>query len=426
MKKMFSLLVLPFLLFAAAQGRAQTPTVIFQDPFSTVQTTPAGTWNTNWYTLTAHPVNFGVPCSGADLPTCAQINVQAGDDGNNLLVLCGQGDGCPTQVLTVPAAYYTYYKMRLSAGANFGSSGANDKFMYFKNSNGGNVCYYDVVNNPDNTFSLRVICDNATLGYGPEIPYDTNWHTLESGYSSANTFQLWWDGVSQGSITPTSQVMNAIEPGLYTNTGTGSSFTMQLNNFQVCTGARCPAPGSTPPPPPPPTLSLSLNLPNGAVGQPYAGTATVSGGTPPYSYSSSSLAAGLTLAASTGAVTGTPTAAGTVTTTILATDSETPPQMAQATALVTIAASGPPPPPGAITIVSLTNVKVGAKGRVTLTYTDTNPAGTLSAFSMVQGTAYHQGTCVAQMCTGSFTRAAYSATLPHVAIIDGLGQSAAH
>ena len=85
------------------------------------------------------------------------------------------------------------------------------------------------------------------------------------------------------------------------------------------------------------TLSLTINLtvtpvtittgalPNGQVGQPYSFTLQASGGTLPYSWSvMPALPHGLTLNASTGAVTGTPTAASTVSLDFTVRDSTAP------------------------------------------------------------------------------------------------------
>ncbi len=62
----------------------------------------------------------------------------------------------------------------------------------------------------------------------------------------------------------------------------------------------------------PPPL-ISSNLPTGQVGQSYTGSIVVQGGTAPFAFSipSGSLPPGLSLSASTGAITGTPTAQGT-------------------------------------------------------------------------------------------------------------------
>lgn len=62
-----------------------------------------------------------------------------------------------------------------------------------------------------------------------------------------------------------------------------------------------------------PALSVSCAIGTGRVGVPYAGSLTVTGGVAPFTYSvtAGALPTGLTLNASTGAIAGTPTAAGT-------------------------------------------------------------------------------------------------------------------
>lgn len=67
-----------------------------------------------------------------------------------------------------------------------------------------------------------------------------------------------------------------------------------------------------------PAVSLTLNYPDGTVGVAYSGTVTVAGGVAPrvYTVDSGALPTSLSLNASTGAVTGTPSAAGTFSGTI--------------------------------------------------------------------------------------------------------------
>ena len=80
--------------------------------------------------------------------------------------------------------------------------------------------------------------------------------------------------------------------------------------------------GSSPTP-----LALSCSLPSAAqVAVPYTGSCSASGGTAPYSYSISTgaLPTGLTLSSSTGAITGSPTAFGTSSFTVQASDSSSP------------------------------------------------------------------------------------------------------
>lgn len=69
----------------------------------------------------------------------------------------------------------------------------------------------------------------------------------------------------------------------------------------------------TPPPGPTPPAFLSTTLPDGTVGVAYSATVTGTGGRPPYNFSvvSGSLPPGLSLNATTGAITGTPTTPGT-------------------------------------------------------------------------------------------------------------------
>jgi subtilase family serine protease len=89
-------------------------------------------------------------------------------------------------------------------------------------------------------------------------------------------------------------------------------------------------------------LAISCTLPATAqVGASYSGSCSASGGIAPYAYSitSGSLPAGLTLNASTGAITGTPTLQGTGSFTVTATDSESPAMTAsQAVSNFTVAA----------------------------------------------------------------------------------------
>ena len=72
----------------------------------------------------------------------------------------------------------------------------------------------------------------------------------------------------------------------------------------------------------PPTLVLVSPIGNGAVGSPYSQSLVVTGGTAPYTYSlaGGQLPPGLTLNPTTGALSGVPTASGTYTVTIIATD----------------------------------------------------------------------------------------------------------
>jgi hypothetical protein len=74
-----------------------------------------------------------------------------------------------------------------------------------------------------------------------------------------------------------------------------------------------------------PALAISTtSLPNGAVNSAYAATLAGAGGNGPYHWSATGLPAGLQLNTSTGAISGTPTAAGTSTVAVTLTDSTSP------------------------------------------------------------------------------------------------------
>jgi hypothetical protein len=88
-----------------------------------------------------------------------------------------------------------------------------------------------------------------------------------------------------------------------------------------------------------PLAVTTTSLPSGTVGTPYTGaTLASSGGTAPVSWSvpANSLPNGLSLNTSTGAITGTPTAPGTASFTVTATDSGSPHQTATANLSITV------------------------------------------------------------------------------------------
>jgi len=78
-------------------------------------------------------------------------------------------------------------------------------------------------------------------------------------------------------------------------------------------------------------LVISATVPNAVANQPYNGSLSATGGDGPFMWAitAGSLPQGLTLNASTGAISGTPTTGGTVSFTVQATDSAHPPQVKQ-------------------------------------------------------------------------------------------------
>ena len=94
-----------------------------------------------------------------------------------------------------------------------------------------------------------------------------------------------------------------------------------------------------PPPPPPPVSITTTALPYGRIGQSYSTTLAANGGTPPYQWSltGGSLPAGIGLSASTGTLSGTPSAdANHVSLTLKVSDSSSPAQTASVALALTV------------------------------------------------------------------------------------------
>jgi hypothetical protein len=98
----------------------------------------------------------------------------------------------------------------------------------------------------------------------------------------------------------------------------------------------------------PPTLTLNATLPSGTVGTAYSSPMTATGGTPAYTWSitSGSLPPGVTLAATTGIISGTPTTSGTYNFTATVSDNGTPAQTTFGATSIVVAAATAPPGPG--------------------------------------------------------------------------------
>jgi len=120
--------------------------------------------------------------------------------------------------------------------------------------------------------------------------------------------------------------------------------------------------------PPAALLVTTSSLANGVVGASYNQTVTATGGVPGYHWSilSGSLPAGLSLSATSGTISGAPTATGTSSFTIQVTDSETPtPQTATANLSITVTN----PPPLQITTTSLPDGMTGTAYSTTVSAT---------------------------------------------------------
>ncbi len=173
-----------------------------------------------------------------------------------------------------------------------------------------------------------------------------------------------------------------------------------------------------------PGLAITpLTAPNGTVNVAYPATqVSATGGTAPYTFTATGLPAGLSISAG-GSITGTPTAAGSFTAVITATDSTNPTHLTATLNLpITIA-----PPQLAITTTSLPGGTVGAAYNATVaatggttpyTFTATGlPAGlSISAAGVISGTPTAPGTVTAAITVTDSTNPTHMTATANLSI----------
>ena len=145
------------------------------------------------------------------------------------------------------------------------------------------------------------------------------------------------------------------------------------------------------------TISLTIAAPlaisttalaNGAQGSAYTATVAATGGTGVYTWSATGLPAGLTIAAGTGVISGTPTASGPFSVVLTVSDSATPAVTATKTISLTIAA------PLAISTTALANGAQGSAYTATVAATGGTGVYTWSATGLPAGLTIAAGTGV--------------------------------
>ncbi len=140
---------------------------------------------------------------------------------------------------------------------------------------------------------------------GSDVPGATGLVTGAYNYDQATetTFYASCSGITGCTLAGNGQPYVGNYSGIINPSRTGAgNWTMALNAGGT----------TTPPPPAPAPLAMSGSLPGGTVGTAYSSAAlSASGGVPPYTWTASGLPAGLAMDRATGAVSGTPTTAGT-------------------------------------------------------------------------------------------------------------------
>jgi Putative Ig domain/Bacterial Ig-like domain (group 2) len=170
--------------------------------------------------------------------------------------------------------------------------------------------------------SISIAPTSASLSVGATEQFTAT--AKDSSGSAISGVTFTWSSSSASVATVTSSgVATAVAAGTTNITASASGVTSSAATMTVV-----------------PALSVTTTtLPAGTVGTAYSATLNASGGTSPYTWSvsSGSLPAWATIDASTGVISGTPTAAGTTNFTVQVSDSESP--AATATAALSIAVS---------------------------------------------------------------------------------------
>ena len=182
---------------------------------------------------------------------------------------------------------------------------------------------------------------------GPLSVTTTSLPTAEVGTSYQGTL------LAQGGVTPYTWSATGLPTGLSldTSTGTISGKPTKAGTFTVRATASAATPALSPVSAtiplvvksPPPLVVTTTALPSGTSGTAYTADLEASGGVTPYTWKATGLPSGLSLAAATGVISGTPTTSGSSNVTVSVTG--TTGQKTSATLVLDVASATPPAPP---------------------------------------------------------------------------------
>ena len=218
-----------------------------------------------------------------------------------------------------------------------GVSGPNGVYAYGSTStfpsqtfNGANY-WVDVVFNAGSAPTLSSI---AVTPSNPSIPVGaTQPFTATGTYSDGSTQNITGNVTWASATTTVATITSAgVATGVSAGTSNISATSGSISGSTTLTVTSAPA-----------QLTITTStLPNGTIGTAYSATLAASGGVTPYTWAitTGALPGGLTLNASSGAISGTPSTAGTTTFTVQVTDSATPAGSATKSLSITIGSGG--------------------------------------------------------------------------------------
>ncbi len=190
-----------------------------------------------------------------------------------------------------------------------------------------------------------------------------------------------------GGTTPYAWSVTPVPPGLSVNGSTlagtpsaAGTFSFEVRVTDAVLGTVAKTLGITIAPAPVPLSITTTSLPNGRVSTAYSAALAASGGTPPYTWNASGLPAGIVIDPASGAISGTPTAAGDFSVRVDVTDS------AQATQSKTFPLSiAAAIPPLSITTASLPGGSVGVAYTASVAASGGTPPYAFSATGLASG-----------------------------------------